>query len=582
MAQRTVERPGAGGSPAEEWSEAISRWHRGWRVVQPPSVPSDAGPFDGVRGYRLGDITVVGCRVATCSGGRTADRHSDLHDGSEIGILVLHGGRERVTWGRRTLAVGPGEALVWDTRGDGRFQVDRFVDKTTIFVPRDVVASWGTRAESLVARDPVAAAATLPLRSVLRALDQTPGAVLESQSGAALASALKELTFLALGAAAPAGRSTAARLWPEITRIVEDRLPGPVTAEILARDLSVSVRTVYQAFADHGTTVRGPRARAPAGTCSGGVDRPASRRGRRDGGRPVEVPRPVVVRQGLPAAVRRDAGRGPPAGPFDVSHLTAEGESMGASMETYRETYQESMTDPERFWLAAARLLDWEQTPTRALDDTAAPFYRWFPDGRLNVCHNALDRHVEAGHGDRVALVHDSPVTGSTRTLTYAELRDRVARFAGVLRDLGVGPGDRVVVYLPMIPEAAVAMLACARLGAVHSVVFGGFAPPELAARIDDAEPTVVVSASCGIEGSRVIEYKPLLDQALALAEHRPERCVVLQRPEAPAAMGPPRRRLGRRRGRCAAGAVPAGCEHRPALHPLHLRDHREAQGCGA
>ena len=206
-------------------------------------------------------------------------------------------------------------------------------------------------------------------------------------------------------------------------------------------------------------------------------------------------------------------------------------------MTSYAQVRAASENDPEAFWLAAAQALDWAKPPTRALDDSRAPFYSWYPDGELNVSANALDRHVEAGRGDQAALVYDSPVTGTVRTLTYAELRDQVAGFAGALRGLGVGKGDRVVIYMPMIPEAAVAMLACARLGAIHSVVFGGFAAPELAARIDDAEPTVVVSASCGIEGRRTIEYKPLLDRALELSRHRPGSVVVVQRPQAPATL---------------------------------------------
>jgi propionyl-CoA synthetase len=200
----------------------------------------------------------------------------------------------------------------------------------------------------------------------------------------------------------------------------------------------------------------------------------------------------------------------------------------------YARAYRASLEDPDGFWAQAASAIDWVHRPAQVLDDSAAPFYRWFPDGVLNTCYNALDRHVIAGRADQLALIHDSPVTGTKTRLTYAQLLERVARFAGVLRDLGVGKGDRVVVYLPMVPEAVVAMLACARLGAVHSVVFGGFAPAELAARIDDAEPVVLVTASCGIEGSRVIEYKPLVDAALARSRHRPAYTVVLQRPECP------------------------------------------------
>jgi propionyl-CoA synthetase len=206
-------------------------------------------------------------------------------------------------------------------------------------------------------------------------------------------------------------------------------------------------------------------------------------------------------------------------------------------MTSYRDVFDRSIADPEGFWAEQARLVDWIAKPKRVLDDSAPPFYRWFPDATLNTCYNALDRHVVVGRADQPALIHDSPVTGSTTTLSYAQLLERVAAFAGALRALGVGKGDRVVLYMPMIPEAVIAMLACARLGAVHSVVFGGFAANELAVRIDDARPTVVVAASCGIEPSRVVEYKPLLDRALEMAEHQPAAVVVKQRPEAPAAM---------------------------------------------
>jgi propionyl-CoA synthetase len=195
---------------------------------------------------------------------------------------------------------------------------------------------------------------------------------------------------------------------------------------------------------------------------------------------------------------------------------------MVTTTAAYSEVFGISASSPEEFWLDAAEAIDWDVAPARALDRQNAPFYRWFPDGRLNVCHNAIDRHVLAGRGDQQALIYESPVTSTQRSYTYRELREVVARFAGVLRGLGVGKGDRVVIYMPMVPEAVVAMLACARIGAVHSVVFGGFAAKELAARIDDAEPEVVVSASCGVEGARAIEYKPLLDAAIAQASHRP------------------------------------------------------------
>jgi propionyl-CoA synthetase len=205
----------------------------------------------------------------------------------------------------------------------------------------------------------------------------------------------------------------------------------------------------------------------------------------------------------------------------------------------YAEERARSLADPSGFWGEAARAVDWEVEPEIVLDGSDAPYYRWFTGGRLNTCFNALDRHVLAGHGERTALVYDSPVTGTTATYTYAELLDEVARFAGALAGLGVTAGDRVVIYLPMVPEAVIAMLATARLGAVHSVVFGGFAPHELAIRIDDARPTVIVSASCGIEPGRVVEYKPMLDAAIEAASHKPDACVILQRPQAVADMGP-------------------------------------------
>ena len=195
----------------------------------------------------------------------------------------------------------------------------------------------------------------------------------------------------------------------------------------------------------------------------------------------------------------------------------------------YREAFSASLSDPEDFWVRAAGAVTWTRAPQRILDDDNAPFYRWFPDGELNTCANALDRHIDA-RGDQPALIYDSPVTGSKRVYTYRELLSETELFAGALRELGVCPGDRVVLYMPMIPEAVIAMLACARLGAVHSVVFGGFAAHELATRIDDARPAVIISASCGIEPSRVVEYKPMLDHALELADHRPDACVVVQR----------------------------------------------------
>jgi propionyl-CoA synthetase len=196
---------------------------------------------------------------------------------------------------------------------------------------------------------------------------------------------------------------------------------------------------------------------------------------------------------------------------------------------TYHDAHRRSLEDPDGFWREAAELIAWDIFPSQILTEHP-PSHRWFGDGRLNTCYNAVDRHVEAGYGDRTAIVYDSPVTDTAITLTYAELLDHVARFAGALSTLGVERGDRVVIYLPMIPEAIVAMLACARLGAVHSVVFGGFAAHELAVRIDDARPKVIVSASCGIEPSRVVEYKPLLDSAIEISTHKPSHVVLLQR----------------------------------------------------
>jgi propionyl-CoA synthetase len=213
------------------------------------------------------------------------------------------------------------------------------------------------------------------------------------------------------------------------------------------------------------------------------------------------------------------------------------------SMTSYAETYRRSLAEPEQFWAAAAEAVDWDKRWERVLDDRRPPFYRWFSGARLNTCWNALDRHVAAGRGERIALIWDSPVTGAIGRFTYREMRDRAAHVAGMLRELGVTAGDRVLIYMPMVPEAAIGMLACARIGAVHSVVFGGFAAHELATRIDDARPRVILSASCGIETNRIIPYKPLLDAAIAEARSKPEACVVLQRPMCHADLVPGRDR---------------------------------------
>ena len=210
-------------------------------------------------------------------------------------------------------------------------------------------------------------------------------------------------------------------------------------------------------------------------------------------------------------------------------------------MGRYAEVFQKSIQDPAGFWGEAAEAISWYKKYDKVLDDSKKPFYSWFTGGELNTCYNTLDRHVEGGRAGQTALIYDSPVTKQIQKFTYRELLDLVSRFAGVLKELGVGKGDTVVIYMPMVPQAVIAMLACARLGAVHSVVFGGFAPHELAIRIDDAKPRVVVSASGAIEVSRLIEYKPMLDKAIELATHKPEKCVILLRPQVKAALVPGR-----------------------------------------
>jgi propionyl-CoA synthetase len=234
----------------------------------------------------------------------------------------------------------------------------------------------------------------------------------------------------------------------------------------------------------------------------------------------------------------------------------------------YDEVYRRAHDDPEGFWAARAEDIHWEKRWDRVLDASRPPYYRWFAGGVLNTCYNALDLHVDRGRGKQTALIHDSPVTGTVRAFTYFELRDEVARFAGALRRQGVEKGDRVIIYMPAVPEAVIAMLACARLGAIHSVVFGGFAPKELATRIDDAKPKVMLSASCGIEGSRVIPYKPLLDQAIAMASHRPSRCVILQRPMEAATLVPGR---DVEWSEAVAAAGPVECVPVAATDPLYI-----------
>ena len=233
-----------------------------------------------------------------------------------------------------------------------------------------------------------------------------------------------------------------------------------------------------------------------------------------------------------------------------------------------QEEHRRSLADPEGFWGEAAAAIDWDKPWDKVLDRSHAPFYRWFAGGRLNTCWNALDRHVERGRGEQFALIYDSPVTNEIKRYTYRQLRDEVAKLAGALTKLGVTRGERVVIYMPLVPEAVMAMLACARLGAVHSVVFGGFAAPELATRIDDAKPKVLLSASCGIEAGRVIPYKPLVDQAIALATHKVTATIILQRPKQTCGLVSGRDHDWRK---AIAAAEPVPCVPVEATDPLYI-----------
>jgi len=233
----------------------------------------------------------------------------------------------------------------------------------------------------------------------------------------------------------------------------------------------------------------------------------------------------------------------------------------------YERAYRDAIQSPEQFWARAGEAIQWYRPWDAVLDRSSAPFYRWFSGGELNTCYNAIDYHVEQGRADQPAVIYDSPVTASRRTLSYRELRDEVARFAGVLASLGATKGDRVLIYMPMVPEVLIAMYGCARIGAIHSVVFGGFASHELAVRIEDAAPKVIVSASCGIEIKRVVEYKPLLDRALQISRHQPTACVILQRPQQRCPMS------GRDRDwhELMSSARPAGCVPVRATDPLYI-----------
>ena len=235
---------------------------------------------------------------------------------------------------------------------------------------------------------------------------------------------------------------------------------------------------------------------------------------------------------------------------------------------SYEQEYRESIENPEAFWRKKANQLNWFKAPEQILSTDENGIQRWFADGELNTAYLALDYHLAQGRGEQTALIYDSPVTGNKSTYTYQQLTDAVAAFAGALKNEGVGKGDRVVIYMPMVPEAAIAMLACARLGAVHSVVFGGFAPHELAVRIDDATPKVLVSASCGIEVGKVIAYKPMLDEAIRQAEHKPERCIILQRPQATAELTAGRDIDWQE---AVANAEPADCVPVQGTDPLYI-----------
>jgi propionyl-CoA synthetase len=235
---------------------------------------------------------------------------------------------------------------------------------------------------------------------------------------------------------------------------------------------------------------------------------------------------------------------------------------------SYQDEYQASIDNPAAFWAEKARQIDWYKPPTNVLSVDEHGIHRWFADGELNTCHLALDYHVDNGRAEQTALIYDSPVTNQQKKFTYRELRDEVALCAGMLKAHGIEKGDRVVIYLPMIPEALISMLACARLGAVHSVVFGGFAPPELSVRLDDATPKVLLTASCGIEINRVVEYKPIVDKAIALASHKPDSCIVLQRPQATASMQADRDVDWQQ---AMADAEPAACVPVKGTDPLYI-----------
>lgn len=245
---------------------------------------------------------------------------------------------------------------------------------------------------------------------------------------------------------------------------------------------------------------------------------------------------------------------------------------MDARTSRYHEIYARWQRDPEGFWGEAAQAIDWYEPAQKVFDPAMGVYGRWFVGATCNTCHNALDRHVAGGRGGQAAIIYDSPVTGVKRALTYGEMLSEVKTFAAVLRDFGVGKGDVVILYMPMVPETAVAMLACARIGAIHSVVFGGFAARELATRLDDCKPKLILSASCGVEPSRVVHYKPLLDEAIALSSHKPQACIILQRPQAQAALTVGRDHdWAELRGAALAAGKTADCVPVAATDPLYI-----------
>ncbi|MBV9954220.1 MAG: AMP-binding protein, partial [Pseudolabrys sp.] len=245
---------------------------------------------------------------------------------------------------------------------------------------------------------------------------------------------------------------------------------------------------------------------------------------------------------------------------------------MDARTSRYHDVYAHWQRDPEGFWGEAAQAIDWIKPPKNIFDAKAGLYGRWFPDATVNTCFNALDRHVAAGRGAQAAMIYDSPVTNTKRSISYDEMLAEVKALAAILKDFGVKKGDRVILYMPMVPEAIFAMLACARIGAIHGVVFGGFAAKELATRIDDAKPKLILSASCGIEAQRVVPYKPLLDDAITLAQHKPIGCIILQRPQAQAEMTQGRDHdWATLREKAIAAKATADCVEVAATDPLYI-----------